>query len=122
MPKPRHVIERGALGLMGGREKAGHFGWRPIDAFVFIPLNLSLTSVFVEPIMTCKDIDLGLSIGPVDHLDAFCVRPIDKLPAASVGGLFHSSAGRACRPSRLKHNTQTRAAQRHEDARGNFES
>jgi hypothetical protein len=52
LTKPGHVIVRGALGLFSGRKKAGYFGWRPIDAFVFIPLNLSLASVFVKPIMT----------------------------------------------------------------------
>jgi hypothetical protein len=73
--KPWHVIQCSALGLMSGSEEAGLFGWRPIDTFVFIALNFSVASVFKETIMTRKDIDLGLSIGPVDHLDGLCMAP-----------------------------------------------
>ena len=31
--------------------EAGSFGRRPIDAFVFIPLNFNLASVFKQPVM-----------------------------------------------------------------------
>src|ERR1700675_2655865 len=75
LTKPRHVIERGPFGLMGRPEKAGSFGWGPIDAFVFIPQNLSLASVLIKPVVTFKDIDLRLSIGSVDYFDAFCMGP-----------------------------------------------